>query len=88
MASPHYHPRAAEFLYMLSGSSLQVGFLQENGARLVANTIVPGQGAIFPKGSFHYQSNLGCEPAAFVAGLNNEDPGVATVGQRCKRPAI
>lgn len=69
---------------MLSGEALQVGFILENGARLVQGTLYPGQGFVFPKNSFHYQSNTGCTPATFVAGWNHEDPGVATVGQRCK----
>ena len=69
---------------MLSGSNLKVGFLQENGARLITNLLKPGEGTIFPKGSFHYQVNLDCEPISFVAGLNSQDPGAATVAQRCK----
>jgi len=69
---------------MISGSNLKVGFIQENGARFVTNTLNPGQGAIFPKGSFHYQVNLDCEPISFVAGLNSVDPGATTVAQRCK----
>ena len=73
---------------MLTGWDLQVGFIQENGARLVSNMLNPGQGAIFPRGSFHFQANLGCEPVTFVSGLNNADPGVATVGQRCKWEVI
>lgn len=82
LASPHYHPRAAEFLYMLTGDSLQVGFLLENGARLVQETLNPGQGFIYPKNSFHYESNTGCNPVTYVAGWNHEDPGMATAGQR------
>lgn len=82
LASPHYHPRASEFLYMLSGDSLQVGFLLENGARLVQGTLNPNQGFVFPKNAFHYQSNTGCNPVTFVAGWNHEDPGLADVGQR------
>jgi len=82
LSTPHYHPRATEFLYMLTGQELQVGFLQENGARLVVNTVYPGQGTIFPKGSFHYLSNPQCGPVTYVAGLNAEDPGVASVAQR------
>jgi oxalate decarboxylase/phosphoglucose isomerase-like protein (cupin superfamily) len=82
LASPHYHPRAAEFLYMLTGDSLQVGFILENGARLVQGTLAPSQGFVFPKNSFHYQSNTGCNPVTFVAGWNHEDPGAAHVGQR------
>jgi len=82
LASPHYHPRAAEFLYMLSGTTMQVGFILENGARFVQETLKVGQGFIYPMNSFHYQSNLGCDPVTFVAGFNHENPGVATVGQR------
>jgi hypothetical protein len=67
---------------MLSGTTLRTGFLQENGARLVTGNLSPGQGFVYPKGSFHYQSNLGCDPVTFVSGLNSEDPGVATVAQR------
>ena len=84
MSTPHYHPRATEFLYMISGSNLKVGFAQENGVRFVSNVLNPGQGTIFPKGSIHYQANLDCEPATFVACLNSEDPGVGTVAQRCE----
>ena len=69
---------------MMSGSDLKVGFIQENGARFVTNVLNPGQGAIFPKGSFHYQVNLDCQPVNFVAGLNSVDPGATTIGQRCK----
>jgi len=82
LSTPHYHPRATEFLYMVSGSSLKVGFIQENGARFVSNILTPGQGALFPMGSFHYQVNLDCEPVTFVAGLNSEDPGTGSLAQR------
>lgn len=82
LASPHYHPRAAEFLYMLTGTSIQAGFILENGARLVQNTLAPGQAMLFPKNSFHYQANTGCDHVTFVAGWNHEDPGAAFVGQR------
>jgi len=73
---------------MISGSNLKVGFIQENGARFVSNVLNPGQGAIFPKGSTHFQANLDCDPVTFVAGLNSEDPGVGTVAQRCKWETI
>lgn len=82
LAPPHYHPRASEFLYMLSGTSLQVGFTLENGARLVQGTLNPNQGFVYPKNSFHFQSNTNCDPVTFVAGWNDEDPGIAQVAQR------
>ena len=63
---------------------MEAGFIEENGARFVINTLTPGQGAVFPKGSIHYQINTGCDPLTFVAALNDEDPGVNQVAQRCK----
>jgi len=81
MNTPHTHPRATEFLYLVNGE-MEVGFIAENGARFVGNTLTQGQGTIFPKGSIHYQANLGCEPLTFVAALNDEDPGATQVAQR------
>jgi len=82
MNTPHTHPRATEFLYVVNGTGLEVGFIEENGARYVSNTVLPGQASIFPKGSVHFQQNLGCEPLTFVAALNNVDPGVLSAAQR------
>jgi len=81
MNSPHTHPRATEFLFLVNGQ-MDAGFIEENGARFVINTLSGGQGTIFPKGSIHYQLNLGCEPITFIAALNDEDPGVNQAAQR------
>jgi len=81
MNTPHTHPRATEFLFLVNGQ-MEVGFIEENGARFVINDLTPGQGTIFPQGSIHYQINLGCEPLTFVAALNDEDPGASQVAQR------
>ena len=86
MNTPHTHPRATELLYLVSNGQLETGFIEENGARFVTNTMTQGQGTIFPKGSIHFQANLGCEPLTFVAALNDEDPGASQVAQRCKYP--
>ena len=75
---PHTHPRATEINFVVSGS-FEVGFFQENGARFIMNTVNTGQASIFPQGSIHFQQNLNCTPAIFVAGFNSEDPGVLTV---------
>jgi len=85
MNSPHTHPRATELLFLVNGE-MEAGFIEENGARFVVNTLTGGQGALFPKGSIHYQINLGCEPLTFVAALNDEDPGVSQIAQRCEYP--
>jgi len=79
--TPHTHPRATELLYLASGV-IEVGFIEENGARFVKNVLTAGQGTLLPQGSIHYQINYGCEPALFVAALNNEDPGATQIAQR------
>jgi len=81
MNTPHYHPRATEFLYLVNGQ-MDTGFIAENGARFIVNTMTGGQGTIFPKAAVHYQANLGCEPITFIAALNNEDPGATQAAQR------
>lgn len=81
MNTPHTHPRATEMLYLVSGT-MEVGFIEENGARFVKNTLTKGQGTLFPQGSVHYQVNTGCDPVLFVAALNNEDPGSIQIAQR------
>jgi oxalate decarboxylase/phosphoglucose isomerase-like protein (cupin superfamily) len=74
--TPHTHPRAAELNYAINGT-FHVGMLEENGARLVMNTIRPGQATIFPRGAIHFEQNLGCEEVLFLAAFSDEDPGVS-----------
>lgn len=80
MNTPHTHPRATELFFSVNGT-FQTGFIQENGAREVKNTVEPGQATVFPMGSIHWQANLGCESVMFVAGLSNEDPGTSQIAQ-------
>ncbi|CAE6480522.1 unnamed protein product [Rhizoctonia solani] len=79
--TPHIHPRSAEMLVMVAGDTINTGTFQENGARFVENKIEVGQATIFPMGSVHFQQNLGCDPAIFVAGFANEDPGTLQIAQ-------
>lgn len=66
MNTPHTHPRATELNYVVSGN-FTTGFFAENGAQTVLGTVGPGQMSVFPRGSIHFEANLGCEPATFVA---------------------
>lgn len=59
MNTPHTHPRATEFNFVVNGS-LQTGFLMENGARFVMNDVPAGSAAVFPKGAIHFEMNNGC----------------------------
>ncbi|KAJ7728464.1 RmlC-like cupin [Mycena metata] len=81
MNSPHTHPRAAEINFSVNGT-LRTGMLAENGARFVVNQLPPGSMTVFPQGAIHFEQNIGCEPAMFVAAFNGEDPGVLQMAQR------
>lgn len=37
---------------------------------------------VFPQGAIHTEFNPQCQPAVFVAGFANEDPGVQQSAQR------
>jgi len=78
MNLPHTHPRATEINYSVDGDFI-VGFYQENSGEFILNEIHKNQVAVFPKGAIHFEQNLNCEPATFVAAFNNEDPGVLTI---------
>ena len=72
-----------QMLYTIEGEKLRVAFVEENGGEgAVVNDLSQGDVAFFPTGLIHYQQNLDCEPATFLAALNNEDPGAVTVTTR------
>jgi hypothetical protein len=85
--TPHVHPRATEFLTLVSGTSLKFGYMLENGLvpspqnPQIAGTLSKYEGTVFPQGSIHFQFNDGCDEAVFVASLNSEDPGTSQVAQ-------
>jgi Cupin len=58
MLPPHLHPRAANAVVAMSGSTTTY-MIQENGARMVTETLTPGQMTIFPRGSMHTMVNNG-----------------------------
>ena len=61
-------------------NNLRVAFIEENGGEgAVVNDLYQGDVAFFPQGLIHYQQNLDCQPATFLAALNSEDAGVVTI---------
>ena len=80
--TPEVHPRAAEFIYVIDGSNLQVGFSEENGGRFIVNVLQKGQVMIIPQGLIHFQQNLGCGIVKYMSALNSEDPGVLAMAQQ------
>ncbi|KIX06219.1 uncharacterized protein Z518_04194 [Rhinocladiella mackenziei CBS 650.93] len=80
--TPHIHPRATEFLTLVTDTKMLSGFVLENGFTTELNTtLTQFQGTVFPQGSIHFQQNLDCKPAVAIAGLNSEDPGASSVAQ-------
>ncbi|KZT74362.1 RmlC-like cupin [Daedalea quercina L-15889] len=80
MNTPHTHPRATEFLYLVNGT-LQNGMITETGSRFIVNNMTAGQAMLLPQGSIHFQFNDNCEPVQFVSALNSEDPGTLLAAQ-------
>nr|prf spherulin 1b [Physarum polycephalum] len=74
---PHTHPRATEINFIASGK-FEAGFFLENQAKFIGHTLEAGMATVFPQGAIHFEINMNCEPAMFVAAFNNEDPGVQT----------
>eukprot|EP00026_Physarum_polycephalum_P015061 Phypoly_transcript_15654.p1 GENE.Phypoly_transcript_15654~~Phypoly_transcript_15654.p1 ORF type:complete len:249 (+),score=42.16 Phypoly_transcript_15654:48-794(+) len=74
---PHTHPRATEINFIAKGR-FQAGFFLENQATFIGHILEEGMATVFPQGAIHFEINLECEPAVFVAAFNNEDPGVQT----------
>ncbi len=82
---PHIHPRGSKGIYSITGKSLLVGFIQENRAQVVLNTIGIGYATVIPRGAIHFVQNLDCAPATELAAYNYEDPGLLTVGSNMFR---
>lgn len=59
--------------------AFEAGFFMENGNEFVLTNVTQGMAVVFPQGAIHFEQNMNCEPAVFVAGFNNEDPGVSTI---------
>ncbi|KAI9810407.1 MAG: hypothetical protein M1827_006293 [Pycnora praestabilis] len=78
MLPPHYHPRASNYVVAVAGTT-NVYFIEENGARLVTNTLTPGKMTIFPAASLHTMVNTGCTNSQLVSALSSEDSGTQNV---------
>lgn len=78
--TPHTHPRASEFNYVVNGS-FTTGMFQENGARVVLGNVSAGKVSLFPRGSIHFEANVDCTPSFFIAAFGDEDPGVLQIAQ-------
>ncbi|CAF1098360.1 unnamed protein product [Didymodactylos carnosus] len=88
---PHVHPRATSMFVVTEGDNVQTGFYNDHTGRFVITPLKQYQGTVFPQGALHFEQNLSCKQAVFVAGYNNVDPGksdlfknVISIGIRTK----
>lgn len=58
MLPPHFHPRATNYVVAVAGTT-NTYMIEENGARLISETLTPGKMTIFPRGSVHSMQNTG-----------------------------
>lgn len=69
-----------KMIYVLKGK-LRTGFVDEvadtRGA--IINDVAAGGSTFFPQGLVHFQQNMECEEATFVAAVKSEDPGAVFV---------
>jgi len=90
--TPHWHPRANEFLTVVQGTLVAALVLEDDNGRgnvvgatppiigdlpQINTTLTNYTGILFPKGLVHWQFNPTCEPAVFTAGFDTPDPGRA-----------
>ena len=69
----HTHPLAAETLFVLKGS-IYTGFISDDNV-LYASTLQVGDLTLFPKGTQHFQLNVGNETAVTFNTLTSQNPG-------------
>ncbi|KAJ4720571.1 germin-like protein 9-3 [Melia azedarach] len=76
---PHTHPRSAELLFLVGGSSLEVGFV-DTANKLYTQTLQLGDMFVFPKGLVHYQFNPDAkEPAYAISAFGSANAGTVSV---------
>ncbi|KAK4686905.1 hypothetical protein P7C73_g3208, partial [Tremellales sp. Uapishka_1] len=81
MNTPHTHPRATEFLNIVTPvqNPVRTGFVMENGITMEFSTnLTQYQAALFPMGSIHFEFNDNCEAAVFAAAFSSDDPGLSS----------
>ncbi|GMN37051.1 hypothetical protein TIFTF001_042578 [Ficus carica] len=89
---PHTHPRATEILALAEGT-LYVGFVSsdEDGNRLFAKLLKPGNVYVFPFGLLHFQFNPNrTAPAVAFSALSSQSGGTITIAKSVfgSKPAI
>ncbi|KAG6551673.1 hypothetical protein Mapa_006760 [Marchantia paleacea] len=76
LVPPHFHARATEIFFVLSGS-WEVGFVDSSN-KLYSATLMAGDQFVFPQGLVHYQM-AGSSSATGYSAFNSQNPGVTLI---------
>ncbi|PNT68692.1 putative germin-like protein 9-2 [Brachypodium distachyon] len=74
----HAHPRSAELLLVVDGA-LSVGFVDAAAGRLYTQDLAAGDMFVFPKGTVHYQYNMGGQDAVALSAFGSAAAGLVSV---------
>uniref|UniRef100_J3LTW0 Germin-like protein n=1 Tax=Oryza brachyantha TaxID=4533 RepID=J3LTW0_ORYBR len=70
----HSHPRAAELVHVVAGQVL-VGFVSTAG-KYYSKVLTEGESFVIPRGTMHFQYNVGNASARAMTVFNSQLPGV------------
>lgn len=86
--SPHIHPRANEFFFVISGQ-VDFGYVTESGVfgalgapnPTISGTLKVNEGTLFPQGSTHWQINSSpdCKNATTFEAFSSDDAGAVLI---------
>lgn len=71
----HFHPRSAEYLYVISGDIRIEITLENSNPRIVKARVNETQSTAIPQGLPHLAVCVSTKPCKFIAVLNSADPG-------------
>lgn len=71
----HYHPRAAEILYVIRGRMRSQFWFEGANPRVVTNILRRTDSVVYPQGLVHEVQCISRRDCTFVAVLNSGDPG-------------
>ncbi len=80
----HTHPRGAETLFVLKGT-IYTGFVSDDNV-LYAATLQQGDVILFPKGTQHFQVNVGNDTATTFNTLTSQSPGFLMTANQVPPP--
>jgi hypothetical protein len=77
-----YSKKIVQIKKVIEADNLLVGFAEEDGGRVLVNSLSSSDASFIPQGLIHFEMNLGCKPAKYLSIHNTKYPGVVTISSR------